>query len=179
MSVGVIDHAAGTRDLRHMPALRREAPFALVLTIIGAAAMAGIPPLLGFVSKEKVLTAMLEYGEGGAGGAAIDSLPEVVGGVARARFAFDPTLATDHVGVTAGSLPTGLAPSAGVPDALVGAAWPAVFAVLGETRRPSGAGTVVEGLLDLVHLDHGVRMHAALPSEAADLVVVALSLIHI
>ncbi|OFR87525.1 hypothetical protein HMPREF2863_02605 [Micrococcus sp. HMSC067E09] len=70
MSVGVIDHAGGTRDLRHMPALRGQAPFALVLTVIGAAAMAGVPPLLGFVSKEKVLTAMLEYGEGGAGGAA-------------------------------------------------------------------------------------------------------------
>ena len=57
----------------------------------------------------------------------------------------------------------------------MGAAWPAVFAVLGETRRPSGTGTVVEGLLDLVHLDHGVRMHAALPQQETDLVVVARS----
>lgn len=70
MAVGVIDHAAGTRDLRHMPALARRAPAALVLTVIGAAAMAGVPPLLGFVSKESILTAMLEYGAGGAGGAA-------------------------------------------------------------------------------------------------------------
>ena len=100
---------------------------------------------------------------------------EVTDGVATARFTFEPTLATDHTGVTAGSLPTSLMPSAGVPDALVGAAWPTVFAVLGQTRRPRGTGRVVEGLLDLVHLDHGIRMHAALPQETTDLVVVARS----
>jgi multicomponent Na+:H+ antiporter subunit A len=70
MAVGVIDHTAGTRDLRHMPALRRQAPFALVLTVLGAAAMAGVPPLLGFVSKESVFTAMLDFGVDGAGGTA-------------------------------------------------------------------------------------------------------------
>src|SRR5699024_10930602 len=62
-------------------------------------------------------------GRGGAGGTEIAELPEVSGGVATSRFAFEPTLVSDHTGVTAGSLPTDVIASAGVPDALVGAAW--------------------------------------------------------
>ena len=45
-----------------------------------------------------------------------------------------------------------------VPDALVGLAWPAVFASIG----------AVEGLLDLVHLDHRIEVAAAAsPSSTA------------
>lgn len=60
MMVGVVDHAAGTRDVRRLPALRKVMPWSFATTIVGVAAMAGIPPLLGFVSKEGILAAMLE-----------------------------------------------------------------------------------------------------------------------
>ncbi|WP_110241555.1 DUF4040 family protein [Nocardioides gilvus] len=60
MMVGVIDHSAGTRDLRRLPQLRRVMPWSFATVILGAAAMAGIPPLLGFVSKESILGSMLE-----------------------------------------------------------------------------------------------------------------------
>ena len=146
---------------------------------LGESVATGAAPVVTDAAAESAMRTLLAtaagVGRGGAGGSEIAELPQVSGGVASARFTFDPTLSSDHAGVTAGSLPTSLVASAGVPDALVGAAWPAVFAVLGSTRRPSGEGTVVEGLLDLVHLDHGVRMHAGLPKSEAELVVVARS----
>lgn len=60
MLVGVVDHATHTRDLRRLPQLYRAMPWTFAVAIIGCASMAGIPPLLGFVSKEAILTAMTE-----------------------------------------------------------------------------------------------------------------------
>lgn len=59
MMVGVVDHAAHTRDIRRLPPLWRAMPGAFTVTALGCAAMAGIPPLLGFVSKESIFTALL------------------------------------------------------------------------------------------------------------------------
>ncbi|WP_058235163.1 DUF4040 family protein [Devriesea agamarum] len=55
MMVGVVDHAAHTRDFRRMPPMWRKLPFSFAITILGCASMAGLPPLLGFVSKESLL----------------------------------------------------------------------------------------------------------------------------
>ncbi|WP_153395915.1 DUF4040 family protein [Ornithinicoccus halotolerans] len=60
MMVGVIDHGAHTRDVRRLPALRHKMPWSFAVTVIGCASMAGVPPMLGFVSKESIFTAMLE-----------------------------------------------------------------------------------------------------------------------
>lgn len=60
MMVGVVDHITGTRDLARIPRLMGTAPAAFAVMIIGCASMAGIPPLLGFVSKESLLTALGE-----------------------------------------------------------------------------------------------------------------------
>jgi multicomponent Na+:H+ antiporter subunit A len=62
MMVGIIDHATGTRDLRRLPPLLRVMPVSFTLTLIGVAAMAGIIPLLGFVSKEGLLHGLLHTG---------------------------------------------------------------------------------------------------------------------
>jgi multicomponent Na+:H+ antiporter subunit A len=62
LTVGVIDHATGTRDLRQLSGLRRRLP---VLAVIGGGAalsMAGVPPLLGFVGKEAAFAALLAGG---------------------------------------------------------------------------------------------------------------------
>lgn len=59
MMVGVIDHATHTRDLRRMPPqLWRKLPVSFAVAVVGAMSMAGLPPLLGFVSKEAMLGAM-------------------------------------------------------------------------------------------------------------------------
>lgn len=57
MLVGVIDHQTGTRDIRRLAGLRARMPVTFVLTVVAAASMAGVPPLLGFISKESLLDA--------------------------------------------------------------------------------------------------------------------------
>lgn len=60
MVVGIIDHSAGTRDLRKLTGLGRRAPVLCGIAVLAAASMAGIPPLVGFVGKESALSAILD-----------------------------------------------------------------------------------------------------------------------
>ncbi|CAM3996634.1 Na+/H+ antiporter subunit A [Nocardia ninae] len=60
MVVGIIDHGAGTRDLRRLSGLGRRAPVLCGIAILASLSMAGIPPLVGFVGKESALGAILE-----------------------------------------------------------------------------------------------------------------------
>jgi len=52
MSVGIIDHETGTRDVRRLSGLYRHMPVTGTLAIVACAAMAGVPLLNGFLSKE-------------------------------------------------------------------------------------------------------------------------------
>ena len=63
LSVGIIDHSTGTRDLRKLSGLGRRMPFLAVITTLAAASMAGVPPFLGFVAKESAFTEMLRIAE--------------------------------------------------------------------------------------------------------------------
>ncbi|MET1036492.1 MAG: Na+/H+ antiporter subunit A [Arthrobacter sp.] len=58
--VGIIDHKAGTRDLRELSGLWRSAPKLFAVALVGAASMAGIAPLFGFVAKEAVFETLVE-----------------------------------------------------------------------------------------------------------------------
>lgn len=62
LGAGAVIHAAGTRDMRQMGALGKHMPFVRNVFIIGALALAGIPILNGFWSKELVLEAGLAHG---------------------------------------------------------------------------------------------------------------------
>jgi multicomponent K+:H+ antiporter subunit A len=52
MSVGIIDHETGTRDMRRLDGLFRSMPVTGTLAIVACGAMAGVPLLNGFLSKE-------------------------------------------------------------------------------------------------------------------------------
>ncbi len=67
MLIGVIDHEAGSRDIRRLGVLWNKMPWTFGSVVIGAASMAAVPPLFGFVSKEGMLTAFEEASIGGAG----------------------------------------------------------------------------------------------------------------
>ena len=58
--VGIIDHDAGTRDIRELSGLGRTRRGLAAVATLAAASMAGLPPLLGFVAKEAVLTSLIE-----------------------------------------------------------------------------------------------------------------------
>jgi multicomponent K+:H+ antiporter subunit A len=52
MAAGIIDHEAGSRDMRKLNGLWKYMPYTAVLAMVAAAAMAGVPLLNGFLSKE-------------------------------------------------------------------------------------------------------------------------------
>ncbi|HEX6132701.1 MAG TPA: monovalent cation/H+ antiporter subunit A [Longimicrobiales bacterium] len=52
MAAGIIDHETGTRDMRILNGLWRHMPYTTALAVLAAAAMAGVPLLNGFLSKE-------------------------------------------------------------------------------------------------------------------------------
>ncbi len=52
MAAGIVDHETGTRDLRRLSGLRHLMPITAIVATVAAGAMAGVPLLNGFLSKE-------------------------------------------------------------------------------------------------------------------------------
>ncbi len=59
MIAGIVEHETGARDLARLGGLARDLPRTAALACVGTAALAGLPPLNGFVSKELALEATL------------------------------------------------------------------------------------------------------------------------
>ena len=66
MAAGIIDHETGTRDMRRINGLWRYMPFTGALAMVAAAAMAGVPLLNGFLSKEMFFAETLHLNALGA-----------------------------------------------------------------------------------------------------------------
>lgn len=62
LMVGNVDHATHTRLIDRIGGLARPMPITFVATLVAALSMAGIPPLLGFLSKETLNAAALYDG---------------------------------------------------------------------------------------------------------------------
>jgi len=62
LGAGAVIHSVGTRDMRKMGGLRVEMPFTRTVFVIGSLALAGLPILNGFWSKELVLESGLTGG---------------------------------------------------------------------------------------------------------------------
>nr|WP_313791094.1 monovalent cation/H+ antiporter subunit A [Neorhizobium turbinariae] len=60
MAAGIIDHEAGTRDMRRLSGLFRFLPITGTLAMVASAAMAGVPLLNGFLSKEMFFAEAVE-----------------------------------------------------------------------------------------------------------------------
>ncbi len=60
LAAGSVIHSVGTRDMRRMGRLGQEMPFVRNVFIVGALALAGVPILNGFWSKELILETGLE-----------------------------------------------------------------------------------------------------------------------
>ncbi len=65
LAAGAVIHAVGTNLLSRMGGLREHMPVTFTAFVIGLGALAGLPPLSGFWSKENVLTAAAHATEGG------------------------------------------------------------------------------------------------------------------
>jgi multicomponent K+:H+ antiporter subunit A len=60
MAAGIIDRETGTRDIRRLSGLYRFMPVTATLAMVAAAAMAGVPLLNGFLSKEMFFSEALQ-----------------------------------------------------------------------------------------------------------------------
>jgi multicomponent K+:H+ antiporter subunit A len=60
MAAGIIDHETGTRDMRRLSGLIRYLPITGTLAMVASAAMAGVPLLNGFLSKEMFFAEAVE-----------------------------------------------------------------------------------------------------------------------
>ncbi|WP_208440130.1 monovalent cation/H+ antiporter subunit A [Bartonella raoultii] len=60
MAAGIIDHETGTRDMRKLTGLYRSMPITATLALVASAAMAGVPLLNGFLSKEMFFAEAVE-----------------------------------------------------------------------------------------------------------------------
>jgi NADH-quinone oxidoreductase subunit L len=65
LAAGAVIHAVGTNYLSRMGGLREHMPVTFWSFVVGLGALAGVPPLSGFWSKENVLTAAAHATEGG------------------------------------------------------------------------------------------------------------------
>ena len=65
MAAGIIDHECGTRDMRRINGLWRYMPRTGLLAMVAAAAMAGVPLVNGFLSKEMFFGESLQLERGG------------------------------------------------------------------------------------------------------------------
>ncbi|MCE7523776.1 monovalent cation/H+ antiporter subunit A [Alloalcanivorax xenomutans] len=66
MAAGIIDHETGTRDMRRINGLWKYMPYTAVLAMVASAAMAGVPLLNGFLSKEMFFAETLDSGQLGS-----------------------------------------------------------------------------------------------------------------
>ncbi len=55
---GIVDHAAGTRDMRRLGGLRKVMPLTFAVAALAALSMAGLPPMFGFLAKETLLASV-------------------------------------------------------------------------------------------------------------------------
>ena len=62
MAAGVIDHETGTRDLRRLSGLWQAMPITGTLAFVASAAMAGVPLMNGFLSKEMFFAETVHLG---------------------------------------------------------------------------------------------------------------------
>jgi multicomponent K+:H+ antiporter subunit A len=68
MAAGIIDHETGSRDMRNLNGLYKYMPWTALLAIVASSAMAGVPLLNGFLSKEMFFAEALNTGAGGVMG---------------------------------------------------------------------------------------------------------------
>jgi NADH-quinone oxidoreductase subunit L len=61
LSAGSVIHGAHTQDIREMQGVGKTMPWTAACFLVGSLALAGIPPLAGFWSKDAVLASILGY----------------------------------------------------------------------------------------------------------------------
>ncbi|MFB9313518.1 Na+/H+ antiporter subunit A [Nocardioides plantarum] len=137
--VGVVDRLTGTRDLHTLSGVGRRLPALAVAAALAGASMAGLPPLVGFLGKETMWTALLELTHDGN----TAGVPVWAGWLLVAGVLLGSSLTAAYtVRFWWGAFATkpGVAPTAVRPLAVPFAAGPVLLAALGLVLGFLGAG---------------------------------------
>lgn len=139
-----------------MPIVNRERLVSNVYAMLAATAGIGNTAITGDVlaAMPTVTGGVADAEHRYVGAAAQDT--ERPFGTATATYTLSANLGYDHEASTGGALPGTLRASRIAPDALVGPAWPAIYAALGSVYVDGYP--VIEGLLNAVHLDHLIEL---------------------
>ncbi|MGF1665195.1 MAG: hydrogen gas-evolving membrane-bound hydrogenase subunit E [Acidimicrobiia bacterium] len=173
MVVGVIDHEAGTRDLRRLHGLRSAMPGVFWMAVAASASMAAVPLTFGFAAKEAAFDGLASKGLPYLAAAAIASIITVaytgrflVGAFGPSHPGHEPAGAGVHTPRNAltfapavpaiGGLVLGLVPGAVKP--LVDAATAAVYAVGGAGKLVAWPGFVTPLWFSLASLAIGLTL---------------------
>ncbi|MFZ7088675.1 Na+/H+ antiporter subunit A [Curtobacterium sp. RRHDQ10] len=166
LTVGAIDHATGTRDLRRLSGLGRRAPVLAVIALLALASMSGLPPTIGFVGKEALLTGLLDATAGPSSAWAWVALVGVVIGSVltvaySVRFFWGAFWSRPGVPATH---PHDLRPLLPVPGllAVAGLVLGAAIAAVGQFLEPVGHGLSADGEVAHLALWHGLEPALAL-----------------
>ena len=84
--VGVIDRQLSTRDIGELSGVGRQAPIMATFSTVAVASMIGIPPTIGFVAKEGVVTALLHESAGGSPWGLVALIGVVLGSILTAAY---------------------------------------------------------------------------------------------
>ncbi|MFY1671479.1 hydrogen gas-evolving membrane-bound hydrogenase subunit E [Plantactinospora sp. WMMB334] len=171
--VGIVDHEAGTRDLRELSGVGRRAPGLALVALLACLSMVGLPPTVGYLGKEAAFEAFVAHGPGQgwvlaglAVGSALTAAYTVrflwgafadrAGVPSRLRHVPVPWLLTTAVCAVAG-LVLGCVPAvAGAPGADYAAAYPAAA---GGYRLALWHGVGLPLGISLLTLVAGVLLH--------------------
>ena len=103
MAAGIIDHETGSRDMRKINGLFKYMPYTAVLAIVAASAMAGVPLLNGFISKEMFFQEAVDLTKLGYTGYGLPAAAVIagIGSVAySSRFIHDVFFNGEPIGLT-------------------------------------------------------------------------------
>lgn len=60
LGIGLLDKGAGSREVDQLGGLRRSMPITMIVIVLAAASMAGLPPFVGFIGKELIYEGALQ-----------------------------------------------------------------------------------------------------------------------
>lgn len=85
LTIGAVEHATGSRDLRRLSGVGRSLPILAVASGLCTLSMIGLPPLLGFAAKESALASLIDTDTGWS---RVGLLIVIVGSILTAAYSF-------------------------------------------------------------------------------------------
>lgn len=140
---GSVIHGAETQDMREMGGLFRLMPITAVTWIIGSAALAGIPPLAGFWSKDEVIHAVLSRSPVAGGALVLASLLTAFYITRATRLTFFGTYRGTHHPHEGGWVMWAPLVALAIPAGLAGFAGHAIAGALGQHAESLDLTTAV------------------------------------